>query len=212
MPRLTRRPLKTAVLLCALAIPALAGCEAVLNAPTLQFHPAAEGAATAQANGVTINDAFVLGPALNQTLPAGGRAGVFLSITSANGDTLQSVSAAGTASSVKLTGGPVSVPAAADGAVNLTGPVPRVILTGLKTPLTGGQSIIVVFHFATAGDVTLHLPVEPHAYDYATFAQPPTPTPSATPSSSTSGTKKAAKKHASATGSASPSATPSPTP
>jgi hypothetical protein len=158
----------------------------------------------------------VLGPAPNQTLAAGGRAGLFASITSANGDTLESVSAADTASSVTLTGGAVSVPAAADGTVNLTGPDPRVILTGLKAPLTSGRSVTVVFHFATAGDITLQLPVEPHAYDYATFAPPPSPTPSTTPSPSTSGTaRKAAKKsrvNASPSGSTSPSATPSPTP
>jgi len=227
VPRINRRwlhsghrPLKTAALVCAVAIPALAGCEAGANAPALQFHPAANGAATVAAGGITINDAFVLGPAPNQTLPAGGQAGVFLSITSANADQLESVSA-DKAASVRLTGGPINVPAAADGAVNLTGPVPRIILTGLNTPLMGGQTVAVTFHFANAGDISLDLPIEPHAYEYATLAPPPKPTPTATASPSTSASTKAGKKsakksgaHASATGSASPgsSASPSPTP
>ncbi len=223
MPRINRRwlhsghrPLKTAALVCAVAIPALTGCEAGANAPTLQYHPAANGAATVQAGGITINDAFVLGPALNQTLPAGGQAGVFLSITSANADRLESVRA-DKAASVRLTDGPINVPAP-DGTVNLTGPVPRIILTGLTTPLAGGQTVAVTFVFANAGSIQLDLPVEPHAYEYATLAPPPRPTPSATPSPSTSAkaSKKPASKksgaHASATGSASPSVTPSATP
>lgn len=224
MPRINRRwlhsghrPLKTAALVCAVAIPALAGCEAGADAPALQYHPAANGAATAQAGGITINDAFVLGPALNQTLPAGGQAGVFMSITSTNADQLESVSA-DKAASVRLADGPINVPASADGTVNLTGPVPRIILTGLTTPLAGGQTVAVTFVFANAGSISLDLPVEPHAYEYATLA-PPKPTPTATPSPSTSASAKASKKpakkngaHASATGSASPSVTPSATP
>ncbi len=201
MPRLTRRwpksgnrSLKTAVLMCALAIPALTGCEAGLNAPTLQFHPAADGA-TAAADGVAINNAFVLGPAIGQTLPAGSQAGLFLSISSANGDRLKSVSAPGTAASVNLIGGPVDV--AANSVVNLTGPAPRIVLTGLSTPLKGGETVQLVLTFARAGSAQLQVPVQPQAYGYATYAQPPTPTPSPTPSPS------ATKK---------PSATPSATP
>ena len=54
---------KRRMLLGALAVlaPALAGCEAGFNAPTLEFHPAAFGAYAAK-NGVSISNAFVLGP------------------------------------------------------------------------------------------------------------------------------------------------------
>jgi copper(I)-binding protein len=207
---LTRRPLGVALLACVLSIPALAGCEAGLNAPTLDFHPAANGATTTGA-GITINNAFVLGPALGQSLPAGGRAGLFLSVYAVNGDRLVSVSAPGYAGSVKLDGGPVSV--AANATVNLTGPAPRIVLTNLSAPLQGGQTVTLLLDFATAGAMELQVPVEPHAYDYATYVQPPTPTPSPSPSPSATGKHHA---HASASASAGPSpsasASPSATP
>ena len=44
-------------------------------------------------NGITIDNAFVLGPELGSTLPTGGQAGVFLALTAPNGDRLVSVSA-----------------------------------------------------------------------------------------------------------------------
>ena len=48
----------------AVLVPALAGCEAGLNAPTLDFHPAAFGA-YATTNGISISNAFVLGASPN---------------------------------------------------------------------------------------------------------------------------------------------------
>ena len=76
MTRWTRRLLVGAI---AILVPALAGCEAGLNAPTLQYHPASNGVSTT-VNGIELDNVFVLGPELNQTLPAGGQAGVFLAI------------------------------------------------------------------------------------------------------------------------------------
>src|SRR5438876_4891301 len=111
----------------AVLVPALAGCEAGLNAPTLDFHPAAFGA-YATHNGISISNAFVLGPPVNGPAVAGGRAGVFLSITAQNGDRLVSVSAPGTASAVTIRGGSVNLPAQA--LVEMSGPVPRVVLAG----------------------------------------------------------------------------------
>ena len=102
MTRLNRRLLLGAI---AVLVPALAGCEAGLNAPTLEFHPASSGVSITQ-NGITLDNVFVLGPPLGSALPPGGRAGVFLSIEAENGDRLVSVSAPGTASAVRLTGGP----------------------------------------------------------------------------------------------------------
>ena len=130
---------KHRMLFGALAVlaPALAGCEAGFNAPTLEFHPAAFGA-YASKNGVSISNAFVLGPPLNGPAVAGGRAGAFFAITARNGDKLVSVSAPGAASAVHIIGGSVRVPAAAP--VTLTGPVPRVVLIGLANPLEGGDT------------------------------------------------------------------------
>ena len=184
----------------AVLVPALAGCEAGLNAPTLEFHPAAFGA-YASKNGVSISNAFVLGPSLNGPAVAGGRAGVFLSITAENGDKLVSVSAPGTATAGRIAGGSVDLPPAAP--VDLTGPVPQVVLIGLANPLMGGGTVTLNLKFAAAGTVTMAVPVEPQAYQYSTFSPPPTPAPppakKANPSAS-----------ASASGSATPTATATP--
>ena len=197
---------KRRMLLGALAVlaPALAGCEAGYNAPTLEYHPAAFGA-YASKNGVSISNAFVLGPSPSGAEVAGGRAGVFLSITSQDGDKLVSASAPGTATAVQIIGGSVSVPAAA--LADLTGPVPRVVLNGLANPLQGGELVTLNLTFAEAGTIAMTVPVQPKAYEYATFSPPATPSPTAT--------KKRAKANpsasASASGSASPGATASPT-
>ena len=181
----------------AVLVPALAGCEAGLNAPTLDFHPAAFGA-YATKNGISISNAFVLGPSPNGPVVAGGRAGVFLAISSQNGDKLVSVSAPGTASAVTITGGSVNLPPSA--LVTLAGPVPKVVLAGLANPLQGGETVTLNLNFAQAGTITVNAPVQPQAYEFATFSPPPTPAPSPSP----------AKKKKRASGTASPTATPSP--
>jgi copper(I)-binding protein len=192
---------KRPLLIGALAVlaPALAGCEAGYNAPTLEYHPAAFGA-YATKNGVSISNAFVLGPSPSGPEVAGGRAGVFLAITSQDGDKLVSASAPGTASSVQILGGSVRVPAAAP--VTLTGPVPRVVLTGLANPLQGGDLVKLNLTFAEAGTIAMTVPVQPKAYEYATFSPPATPSPAAT--------KKGKAKAPPPGATASPTATPTP--
>jgi copper(I)-binding protein len=191
----------------ALLIPAVAGCEAGLNAPTLQFH-ASSGGATAAVDGISVSDAFVLGGTGNSLLPAGGSAGLFVALYNNNSqsDKLLKVSAPGTASNVQLDGGSVNLPGYT--AVNLTGPSPKVVLTGLTQPLTSGQTVQVILDFARAGAVSLSVPVEPQAFQYATYSAPP-PTPSASPSAtaSASPSTKAKKKPAKTSASPSPSAT-----
>jgi copper(I)-binding protein len=188
----------------AVLVPALAGCEAGLNAPTLTYHPAAYGATT-MVNGITIDNLFVLGPGLNSVLPAGGQAGVFLALQSENGDRLVSVTAPGTAASVTVTGGSVDLPQRT--LVDLSGPAPKIVLTGLSTPLSGGQTVQLVLNFATAGLVALSVPVEPRAYDYATYSPPsiPKPTPSVKPKASAKATP---SRSVTARASARPSTTP----
>jgi hypothetical protein len=70
----------------------------------------------------------------------------------------------------------------------------------------------LVLHFATAGSVTIMVPVEPAVNDFATYSPPPTPTASASLSVSLSGKHKhkvkATKKQPAATVSASPTVTP----
>ena len=209
MTRWNRRLLLGAI---AVLLPALAGCEAGFNAPTLQYHPANSGANVMQ-NGISLSNVFVLGAPIGSAVPPGGRAGVFLAIVAQNGDQLVSVSAPGTASAVKVAGGSVDLPA--QSLVNLGGPTPQVVLTGLTSQLSGGQSIQLSFNFARAGTITIDVPVEPRAYDYATYSPPAIPTPTATarPKAHASGQASAsasasASGSASASASASPSATP----
>jgi copper(I)-binding protein len=163
----------------ALMIPVLAGCESGLNAPTLQFHAASGGAYTTY-NGISINDAFVLG-APSGSVPAGSSASMFLSLfnNGTNADKLVGVTAPGAAANVQLTGGGVNVPATS--AVSLTGPSPSVVLSNLSKPLPSGGSIPVTLDFQHAGAVTIQVPVEPDAFEYSTFSPPP-PSPSASPS------------------------------
>jgi copper(I)-binding protein len=171
---------KHRMLFGALAVlaPALAGCEAGFNAPTLEFHPAAFGA-YASKNGVSISNAFVLGPSPGGPEVAGGRAGLFFSVASQDGDKLVSASAPGTASAVRIAGGSVRVPATVP--VNLTGPVPQVVLAGLASPLQGGDLVTLTLTFARAGTIAMTVPVQPKAYEYATFSPPPNASPTAKP-------------------------------
>jgi copper(I)-binding protein len=192
----------------ALLLPALAGCEAGLNAPTLQYHPANFSANTVK-NGISFSNLFVLDTANNGEGVAGGRAGVFLSLYAQNGDRLVSVSAPNTASSVKIAGGSVNLPA--DDLVNLSGPVPKVVLTGLTNPLQGGATVPLSFKFEKAGTITISVPVEPKSFDYATYSPPAIPNPA--PSAKPKPTKTAAVPGASGTasnsvGGATSSATP----
>jgi copper(I)-binding protein len=156
---------------------ATAGCEAGLNAPTLQFHPASAGAA-ATVNGISISDAFVLGAPTGSALSPGSSAGVFLSLfnNGSNSDALVSMSAPGYASGVHVSGGTVSLPAG--GEVNLTGPQPSVVLSPLTRAISGGESIPVKLNFAHAGSVTLQVPVQPQSFFYSTYSAAPTPAPS----------------------------------
>ncbi len=213
MTRLNRRLLLGAI---AVLLPALAGCEAGFNAPTLEFHQAAAGVSTVQ-GGITIDNVFVLGAPPGSVLPPGGRAGVFLALESQNGDRLVSVSAPGTASSVKLAGGSINLPAQTP--VDLSGPEPKMVLSGLTSSLSGGETVQLTLTFAVAGVITLSVPVEPQAYDYATYSPPPIPKPTPSPkpkahaigsaSASASATGSASVgASASASASASPSTTP----
>jgi copper(I)-binding protein len=195
--RWTRRLLVGAI---ALLVPALAGCEAGFNAPTLEFHQASAGVSTT-VNGINLDNVFVLGPPLNSTLPVGGQAGVFLSLYAQNGDRLESASAPGTASSVQLLSGPITLNPYS--LVNLSGPAPEIVLNGLTTPLSGGETITLQLTFANAGPVTLMVPVQPAADFFATYSPPPPPSPTPSPSPSSTHKHKAKAK-----ASASPSATP----
>jgi copper(I)-binding protein len=198
----------------ALIVPAVAGCEATNDAPTLQFHSAASGAQTVF-NDIRISNAFVLGGPSGTPLPSGSSAGLFVSLYNGGrtADTLESVSAPGWASSVDLSGGSVQLPASTS-PVNLTGPAPELVLQDVSKPLNGGSSLPVTFHFAQAGAVTLQVPIEPQSFQWATFSPAPT-AQTATPTTTPTGTATATPTGTAtptATGTASPTATATTTP
>jgi copper(I)-binding protein len=193
----------------AILVPALAGCEAGYNAPTLKFHPASFGVSTT-VDGITIDNAFVLGPAPGSSLQPGGQAGLFMSLYAPNGDRLTKITA-NAASSVQLGNGAITLNP--NTLVNLSGPTPMLTLNGLTNPLSGGETVKLQLSFATAGTVNLAVPVEPAAYEFATYSPAPTPTASASLSASLTGHKhKAAKKKKTATADPTASASPSATP
>src|SRR5262249_10552319 len=139
--------------------------------------------AYATVNGISISNAFVLGPPAGSTaLPAGSSASFFVGLYNggASDDTLLSVAAPGAATSATIDGGPVSLPANAS--ANPTGPDARVVLPGLTKPVGGGQAIAVTLDFEHAGLVTLDVPVEPQSFYYSTYSPPASVTPTATPS------------------------------
>ena len=156
----------------ALLIPAIAGCEAGQDAPTLEFHPAAAGL-QADFNGIKITNAFVLGAPAGSTVPSGASASMFVSLYNSNdnSDTLLSATAPATAGNISLSGGTVALPANS-APVNLTGPEPKVVLEDLTKPLRGGTTIPVTFNFQHAGQVTLQVPVEAQSYYWSTYSAP----------------------------------------
>jgi copper(I)-binding protein len=198
--RTSRRTAGRRLLVLAIAalIPALAGCDASANAPTQEFHQPTDGTGILF-NKIAIRNVFVLGAPIGSTIGVGRSAGVFLAlINGGSRDKLVSISAPGTARSVTLPGGSVSL--ASQQAVLLTGPAPKVILDDLTRPLTGGSSVRLVLTFQNAASVGITVPVMPRAQYYSTFSPPPSPSPSPTVKS----------KHKTAT--PTPSVSPSPTP
>jgi copper(I)-binding protein len=192
----------------ALLVPILAGCEAGDGAPELQFHPAANGAA-GTADALTISDAFILGGSGNQAVPAGGSASLFLTVYNGGGsaDKLVGIDATGTAKTVQLTGGSVTVPA--DGSADLEGPKPKVVLRDLSKALTSGTTVTILLSFQNSGSVELTVPVQARDTYYSSYS-PPAPTPSATKRVSLGATSPAGATATPSTGTAGVGTSPSP--
>lgn len=204
---------------CAVAavalVPVLAGCEAGSDPPILHWHPPTSGAsATIKEGGgeIAIRNAFVLGAPPGATLPAGSSAGMFVGLVNTGPrDRLVSISAPGSATSVTLPTG--SVLLEQDTSALLTGPAPKVIVSGLTRSLPGGTYVRMLLTFQRAGTVSLAVPVIARAESFATFS--PAPTASPTPSASAKGRhhhKASATPTPSASGSATATATATPTP
>jgi copper(I)-binding protein len=195
----------------AILIPAIAGCEAGADAPTLQFHQAAAGA-YGTASDISVSNAWILGAPADSTLQSGSSASMFVSISNSGStaDTLESATAKG-AASVSLSGGTVSLPANG-GTVNLTGPQPEIVISNLSAPVSGGGTIAVTLNFQHAGTMSLQVPVMAQAYYYSTFSPPVSGGGSVSPGSAATapalGGAASATPSSSAGGSATPTSTP----
>ena len=90
---------------------------------------------------------------MNATLPAGSSAGLFVGLVNTGPrDRLVRVSAPGAATSVTLPAGGVLLER--DTSALLTGPEPKLVLTGLTRSLAGGTYVKVLLTFQSAGTVT----------------------------------------------------------
>jgi copper(I)-binding protein len=175
---LPRRILITAA---AALVPLVAGCEAGNNAPTLHWHQPTDGtlAYAGTNNSITIANMFVLGAPVGAVLHRGQSAGMFFGLVNTGSpDRLIAIRAPGTAQTVQLPAGGVSLINRAR--VLLTGPKPAVILRNLVQPLTGGSVVKMYLIFQNAGAITVYVPVMPVTSNYATYL-PPVPFSSSPP-------------------------------
>lgn len=198
-------PRRLLIVAAAALVPAVAGCEAGSNAPTLHWHYPTDGAGTV-VQGISIRNVFVLGAPPPAALPAGQSAGLYLGLVNTGSpDRLLSIQAPGSASSVTIPGGGIGL--ASSKVVLLTGPQPAAVLNGLTRPLSGGTVLTVILNFQKAGSVSLRVPVIPQSDAYATFSPAPSPTPTQT---STAPAKKRRHHHRAHPGAPSPSASTTP--
>ncbi len=202
-------PRRLVLVAAAALLPVLAGCEAGNNAPTLEFHAPTDGA-TASVGQLGISNVFVVGAPLGFSLHKGQSASLFLALVNDGAtDTLTSITAPGTAASVPLPAGGITVRNMHP--VLLTGPKPTVSLADLTRSLTGGTDIKLVLTFRNAGPVTLFVPVMARAAQYVTYGTPANPTASATPSATPTRHHRAPTPSGTATPGLSTTATPHPT-
>ena len=204
--RASRLPGRLLIVAAAALIPAVAGCEAGNNAPTLAWHPPTAGTGTVVHN-IAIRNVFVLGGAEGAPIPAGQAAGLYFAlVNTGTPDRLLSVQAPGVAKAVTIPGG--SIRLATNQAVLLTGPQPRAILTGLTQPLVSGTVVSVVLNFQKAGSVRMRVPVEAMSQYYGSYS--PAVTPPTTTATKPAPKVKRAKVHRSPSPSPSPSVSSTP--
>ena len=178
-------PLRGLLIVAAAAlIPAIAGCEAGLNAPSQEWHQPTPGASAIVDNTMRVNNMFVLGPIPGLKIPPGESAGVFFALNNSGPfDRLISITAPGSASSVRVPVGGITI--GRDQSLLFTGPSPRVLLQGLTRTLHGGQFVTMHLTFQNAGPVTMLVPVMPRAAFYVTYSPAPHLAPTLVPPTAT---------------------------
>jgi periplasmic copper chaperone A len=135
----------------------VSGCAAGQISQTAQMPPAIDGA-NANAQGIGIRDVRFATPSTD-SYSAGSSVPLrfWVSNTTLASDTLSSVSSP-IAANAQITGTP-QIPAQSLVEVGPAGKI-TVTLSGLKEKLVYGQSVPVTFTFATAGTMTVKVPIE----------------------------------------------------
>jgi copper(I)-binding protein len=176
------------------AAPALAACGAGFDANTNKPYAPTESSvlidgngseATYGKNGVTISQAFILGPDSGGQIPSGGSAPLYLTIlnTTNTVDTLSAiVPNEQQATSVK-TPSPIQL------TPNTPAKTPQVTVEGLKQSLRGGESVQLTLNFQNAGSISLTVPVVTRSREFSTLppavGAQPAPSPVASPTTAT---------------------------
>ncbi len=180
----TSRPRVFAVAALLAVAPALAACGAGSDANMAQPYIATEAAETTK-NGITVAQAFILGPEPGQTLPAGSAAPLYLTMVNGNttADQLTGIATdPQTASSAKATA-PIALPPQT--LVKSANPAPQVLIEGIREPLAGGESMRLTLQFQNAGAITMDVPVIARSREFATLQPAPDTSPSAAPTDAT---------------------------
>ncbi|WP_433466221.1 hypothetical protein [Spirillospora sp. CA-128828] len=135
---------------------------------------------------ISIRDLFVLGGEGGATIQKGGSAPVYMTLVNSPGevetlgpsdapdpnagtDALTSVSSP-QATSVKIIGGPVSLPAGQNVRI---GPAAKIVLRGLKQPLNSGDFVAVTLRFKRSGSGSLNAPIQAREGDLQSYSPAP---------------------------------------
>jgi copper(I)-binding protein len=184
--RTSRRRLFAVAALLA-AAPVLAACGAGEDANLAQPYSPTE-AAHATKNGITITQAFVLGPDSGATIAPGSAAPLYLTMVNGNptADQLigittdaQMATSAKAAQAITLPPGVL---------VNTGNPSPQIVLDGTKTALYGGESTRLTLRFQNAGEIMMDVPVITRSREFDSLPPAPSPSPSTAASTSASAT------------------------
>lgn len=185
MTRIQPRLLAVAALFA--AAPALVACGAGHDANLTESYSPTE-AAQVSANGITIAQAFILGPASGAQITPGSAAPIYLTMLNSNTapDQLVSITTDSQMATSTRAAGAISLP---PGQLVYTGtPTPRITLEGTKKSLYGGESTKLTLNFQNAGAITVDVPVITRNREFADLPTAPSSTPesnTATPSPST---------------------------
>lgn len=190
MIRYSRRMVAVGIAGALAIIPAVSACGAGNDPQTARPTQLTEGVNVATKSGVAVRNLFVLGPPPGQQINAGSAATVYAAVVndSSDGqpDRLVGISAPGVAQTAQIQGGGIDLPYQRLVRLGVASPAgittPLIVLQGLATPLSGGESINLTLQFEKGGALQVAAPVVPRDGAYTTYAPAPVSTPTPAPS------------------------------